>query len=246
MIVMLKRKTQEYEEQIRVLGKQIDDMRKGETGAEQKIAALNEMHASKIKMLLKSIQNLKKEIQKEKTNQKDNARIRIIEGLKKDHEDFELAINALRKVINNEDKCDQAIKNELQKGPKRVRVATREELKMEIKSYKNQALLLLQILKKNGIQQPAGLRLDAEAGTGLRKDDRADIFDINKMDGGSAIGQEEKENEDLNIEGGGIETQELMEIKERLEESVVKLNLELREKNEKLLELLEDLEEMKV
>jgi hypothetical protein len=66
------------------------------------------------------------------------------------------------------------------------------------------------------------------------------------MDGGSAIGQEEKENEDLNIEGGGIETQELMEIKERLEESVVKLNLELREKNEKLLELLEDLEEMKV
>jgi|LauGreDrversion4_2_1035121.scaffolds.fasta_scaffold33709_5 hypothetical protein len=34
MIVMLKRKTQEYEEQIRVLGKQIDDMRKGETGAE--------------------------------------------------------------------------------------------------------------------------------------------------------------------------------------------------------------------
>jgi hypothetical protein len=66
------------------------------------------------------------------------------------------------------------------------------------------------------------------------------------MDGGSAIGQEEKENEDLNIEGGGIETQELMDIKERLEESVVKLNLELREKNEKLLELLEDLEEMKV
>jgi len=66
------------------------------------------------------------------------------------------------------------------------------------------------------------------------------------MDGGSAIGQEEKENEDLNIAGGGIETQELMDIKERLEESVVKLNLELREKNEKLLELLEDLEEMKV
>ena len=39
--------------------------------------------------------------------------MKIIEGLRKEHEDFELAVNALRKIVNNEDKCDLAIKNEL-------------------------------------------------------------------------------------------------------------------------------------
>lgn len=54
------------------------------------------MHASKIKTLLKSIQNLKKELQKEIFEKKDNVRAKIIEGLRKEHEDFEIAINALR------------------------------------------------------------------------------------------------------------------------------------------------------
>lgn len=62
MIVMLKRKNQEYEEQLRAMNKQMEEMKKGETGAELKIRALSEMHSSKIKTLLKSIQNLKKEI----------------------------------------------------------------------------------------------------------------------------------------------------------------------------------------
>lgn len=39
---------------------------------------------------------------------------------------------------------------------------------------------------------------------------------------------------------------ELTDQNGRLEESVIKLNLELREKNERLLELLEELEEMKI
>ncbi len=73
--------------------------------------------------------------------------MKIIEGLRKEHEDFEVAINALRKLVNNEDKCDLAIKNELMKGPKRIRIASREELKIEIKKYKNMALRLLEILK---------------------------------------------------------------------------------------------------
>jgi hypothetical protein len=30
----------------------------------------------------------------------------MIEMLRKEHEDFEIAINALRKVVNNEDRCD--------------------------------------------------------------------------------------------------------------------------------------------
>jgi hypothetical protein len=38
----------------------------------------------------------------------------------------------------------------------------------------------------------------------------------------------------------------LLEEKNRLEEIVVKLNLEVKEKNEKLLELLEELEEVRI
>jgi hypothetical protein len=86
-------------------------------------------------------------VQKERFEKKDNVRVKIIEGLRKEHEDFELAVNALRKLVNNETKCDLAIKNELQRGPKRIRIASREEMKMEIKKYKNMALRLLEILK---------------------------------------------------------------------------------------------------
>jgi hypothetical protein len=37
-----------------------------------------------------------------------------------------------------------------------------------------------------------------------------------------------------------------MEAKERLEEQVVRMNMEMREKNERMLELLEDIEDLKV
>ena len=46
---------------------------------------------------------------------------------------LEQTVNALRKLVNQEDSCDQAIRAELEKGPKRVRIASREELKIEIK-----------------------------------------------------------------------------------------------------------------
>lgn len=49
---------------------------------------------------------MKKELQKEIFEKKDNVRAKIIEGLRKEHEDFEIAINALRQLVNNEDKCD--------------------------------------------------------------------------------------------------------------------------------------------
>lgn len=151
------------------------------------------MHASKIKTLLKSIQNLKKEVQKEKFDKKDNVRAKKIEALLKEHEDFEKVINALRKLVNNEDKCDQAIMQELQQGPKRVRIASREELKMEIKKYKNMSLRLLEILKQNGIKQPAGAKVDQIAGTGLREERGEDaIYDINELSQrGSQLGMDE-------------------------------------------------------
>ena len=152
LIVMLKRKNKEFEEQIKILTKENEEFKKGDSAAEQKIKALNEIHSQKIKTLLKSIQNLKKEVQKEKFEKKDNVRAQMIERLKKDIEYQEIAINALRRLVNSEDRCDGAIKTELEKGPKRIRVASREELKMDIGKYKNMTLRLLEELKKHGIK----------------------------------------------------------------------------------------------
>lgn len=90
--------------------------------------------------------------------------------------------------MNSEEKCDMAIKQELDKGPKRIRVASREELKMDINKYKNMTLRLLEVLKLNGIKQPAGFKIDQGAGTGLKEEKNPlGGFDINNM---SAHGSE--------------------------------------------------------
>lgn len=87
-------------------------------------------------------------------------------------------------MINSEDRCDVAIKNELEKGPKRIRVASREELKMDINKYKNMTLRLLDELKKHGIKSPAGIKVDMTAGTGLKeKEQNADILSVSNAEG---------------------------------------------------------------
>jgi hypothetical protein len=62
MIVMLKRKNTELEESVKNLVKINEEYKKGDSQAEVKIKALNEMQAQKVKTLLKSIQLLKKEV----------------------------------------------------------------------------------------------------------------------------------------------------------------------------------------
>lgn len=57
------------------------------------------MHSQKVKTLLKSINNLKKEVQQEKFEKKDNVRIQKIQRLEKDLELMEIGMNALRKHI---------------------------------------------------------------------------------------------------------------------------------------------------
>ena len=52
-----------------------------------------------------------------------------------------------------------------------------------------------------------------------------------------------KENED---DVDGYQQGELLEIKDQLEDQIVKMNLELHEKNERLLELLEQIEDVKI
>ena len=61
----------------------------------------------------------------------------------------EVAINALRSLVNDEDRCNAAIRRELEKGPARIRVLSREELKIEIKKYKNISLRIAKEIQKN-------------------------------------------------------------------------------------------------
>lgn len=111
------------------------------------------MHASKIKTLLKSINNLKKEVQQAKFEQKDNVRIQKIQRLEQDHVDFEKICNAARAALSDGE-FDQIVAKVMNKGPPRVRVASREELKIEINKYKNACLLLQQACKKSGVKVP--------------------------------------------------------------------------------------------
>lgn len=84
---------------------------------------------------------------------------------------METVVNALRKTVNQEDKCDLAIKQALEKGPKRIRIASREELKIEINTLKNQALRIAAFLKAQKISVPSYIDVAAleNKETGLRE-----------------------------------------------------------------------------
>ena len=51
---------------------------------------------------------------------------------------------------------------------------------MDINKYKNMTLRLIEVLKKNGIKTPAGISVEAGAGTGL-KEEKDNTFDIANM-----------------------------------------------------------------
>lgn len=82
---------------------------------------------------------------------------------------MEIAMGALRKHIKNEMECDNIILAEINKGPAMIRVASREELKIEINKYKNLALRLMNELKTNKIKVPGyAEKADLAPETGLR------------------------------------------------------------------------------
>ena len=208
------------------------------------------MHSQKIKTLLKSINSLKKEVQKEKFDKKDNVRIQKIQRLEKDIADMEIVIDALRREVNQEDRCDIAIKRALEKGPKRVRIASREELKMEINNFKNVSLRLVQQLKTNGLKVPSfaqnatlevketGVRIEAEEKENGGAIDHLEMVSVGESN--LSMGGE-------GLEDSGIATdQQLINEKHRLEQKIVEMNKEMNEKNQKIMELLDLIEDLKI
>ena len=169
---MLKKNHDKLKTENAVLKQQNEEFKKGNAGSEGQIKALNEMHSQKVRTLLKSINNLKKEVAKTKFEQKENVRIQKIQRLQNDMALLEQTCNALRKLVNQEDACDNAIKTELERGPKRVRIASREELKIEINRFKNISMRLMEEMKRNNIKVPkyAGNANLADRETGLREE----------------------------------------------------------------------------
>ena len=165
----------------------------------------------------------------------------------------DIAMNALKKQIGDEDKCNQAILQELQKGPSTIRALSREELKIEIKKYKNISIKIMKELKKQGKPLPGytnGLAKEMEGppqDVGLKQEKTSkkgneDDFEADSMFGGLDI-------EIDNAEGEEEEEKIPEKVQQRidkLEDDICKLNLDLKDKNEKILELLSESEEIKI
>ena len=163
-------------------------------------------------------------------------------------------MNALRKLINSEDKCEAAIAQAFASGPKRVRIASREELKIEINKYKNISLRLMEEIKRNGLKAPGyaakanlsepetGLREEKEKGATLATGGALDHLEVESA-GASHM---DVGGEGMSVASGEASAEQLIAEKHRLEEVIVKLNIEAKDKNEKLLELLENIEDLKI
>ena len=184
---------------------------------EKKMKALNEIHSQKIKALLRSIQTLKKEVQKEKHSQKDNVRAQMIERLRKDIGDHEMVIETLRKIIGDEDLIEQELMKVINKGPERMRVPTREELRMEIKKLK----------RRLGVKTKKAAR-DEEADKASEGEKENSQAAMGEVDNQSAMFGESDE-----------------KIR-RLEESLAQIQTELRDKNDVILTQREEVENLKV
>ena len=158
----------------------------------------------------------------------------------------EVAINAMRKLVGDEDKCNLAIKRELEKGPARVRVKSREELKIEIQKYKSISIKIIQDYKRMGKKVPAfanGLAKQIESGEAAMGEGLAKA----KSDLGSKLDDEIPfdEQSEMSVAQGDFPEKAQMQIDKLIEKNNL-LNVDLKDKNEKIIELLAEMEDVKI
>jgi len=143
----LTKRVKDLEAVISQRNQNIQDYQDIEKIADEKIKGLNAIHAEKIRSLMNSIQMLKKENASMSKQTKEHKRSEFIQQLNKDIADQDTVIGILRSLIPDQKKADATIIQTLSKGPARIRVPTREELKIEIKELKTK---LLKFEKKKG------------------------------------------------------------------------------------------------
>jgi len=104
--------------------------------SDAKIESLNKLHAQKVRALMNSIQELKKQAAMAKAQNKESNRSKLIDKLKTELVQQEIAIQALRELIRDDEKCDEQIIEYLNKGPPRIRPLSREEMRIQIRRLK--------------------------------------------------------------------------------------------------------------
>lgn len=221
-----------------------------EKAAEGKVTALSEIHQSKTKALLRSINLLKKEIASVKYENQDSVKHKRNEQLQEEMRRQEVAIRALRKLVGDEDGCNTAITESLKKAPTNVKVLSREQLKMEIRKHKNISLKLLKDMKAKDKPVPgyaASLAKQADSktssvGVGMKR----------VKEEGSSLPEDFEDQDMFGEDSDGpanLDDVIPLEVQTKitqLEDRCSKMNLDLKDKNEKILELLSELEDVKI
>ena len=151
---------------------------------------------------MNSISLLKKETMSLKKANKDHKRSELIQSLNKEIADQDLIIETLRAMFPNQDTADKEIVKVLTKGPPKIRVETREELKIEIRKLKGQ----LTSLTNKKSESNNNNENSQKGGNGLTLDDQRNSIDTQqsvKTEFNENFFQQldllKKENEDLRL-----------------------------------------------
>ncbi|KRX00752.1 Major facilitator superfamily domain, general substrate transporter [Pseudocohnilembus persalinus] len=143
-LVQYKQKCKEYELKLKEMEQEMQFKTANESRADEKISALNKIHAEKTKNLMNSITLLKKENRALERKQMGGQQSKLIERLNKDIAEQETVISILRKEIlelaANKDSImdivDDKIIQEFNKGPAKIKAPSREEMNIELKKLR--------------------------------------------------------------------------------------------------------------
>jgi hypothetical protein len=125
-------------------------------------------------------------------------------------------MNAFRKQIGSEELCDKLVLDAMSKGPKRIRILSREELKIEVNKFKNISMRLMDEMKVKKIKVPGyamKLNIDLKE-VGYRDDDKKEMGAMDHLETQSDAGVSQQMSQ-FN-EGEATETQLISET-QRLE-----------------------------
>ena len=102
--------------------------------------ALNELHAQKVRSLMKSVNSLKAKVAKMTRDNKQNKLAVRIQSMQKQHRELELVIDVLKGMMCESGRqwsraeVDAALIKRATGGPKRFRPKIREELELEVRA----------------------------------------------------------------------------------------------------------------
>lgn len=134
-----KKKSAELQFKVNELEQVVAKLQSEDNTTDAKIDSLNKLHAQKVRALMNSIQELKKQAAMARAQNKENNRSKLIDKLKTELVQQEIAIQALRDLVKDDDKCDEQIIEWLNRGPPRFRPLSREEMRIQIRKLKGKA-----------------------------------------------------------------------------------------------------------